>query len=153
MQDRYYSLKNEYLLKMKYVLNINALCSIFKNLINEFSKEKQEKHEAFELIKKVGNIIYFNLTRIEKNKEFLKSEDVTYDLFSIYNINSKASIIYKETNDLIYVLKNANSICCNAHNSMNKKFKQRNFEGVKEEYMKLINNLRDYEKRHNIKLF
>ena len=88
-----------------------------------------------------------------KNKEFLKSEDIIYDLFSFYNLNSKASIIRKETNDLIYVLKNANSICFNAYNSMNKKFKQRNFEGVKEDYTKLINNLRDYEKRHNIKLF
>lgn len=119
-------------------------------LMNEFNKEK---HEAFKLIKKVENVIYFNLTRIEKNKEFLKSEDIVYDLFSIYNINSKASIIYKKTNDLIYVLKNANSICFNAYDSMNKKFKQRNFEGVKEEYMKLIKDLRDYEKRHNIKLF
>lgn len=151
---------------MKYVQikNLKDLYNIFNNLINEFRKIRKEKHEASELIKKEKNealelikkvecLIGFNLTCINKNKEFLKSEDLLYDLFSFYNLNSKASIIRKETNDLIYVLKNANSICFNAYDSMNKKFKQRNFEGVKEEYKKLINNLNDYEKRHNIKLF
>ena len=33
---------------------------------------------------------------------------------------------------------------------MNKQFKQRNFKGVKEEYIKLIKDLRDYEKRYNM---
>ena len=155
LQDRYYLSKNEYLFKMKYVRikNLKDLCGIFNNLINEFRKIRKERNEALELFKKVEYVIYFNLACINKNKEFLKSEDLLYDLFSFYNLNSKASIIRKETNDLIYVLKNANSICFNAYDSMNKKFKQQNFEGVKQEYTKLINNLNDYEKRHNIKLF
>ena len=33
---------------------------------------------------------------------------------------------------------------------MNKQFKQRNFKGVKEEYILLIKDLRDYEKRCNM---
>ena len=177
MQDRYYLSKNEYLFKMKYVRikNLKDLCSIFNNLINEFSKIRKEKHEAlelikkekdeaFELIKKVELLIDFNLTRIDKNKEFLKSNDLLYELkakdliydfvaLSNYSINLNKITTYIETNYYIRILENFNPTYFNAYDSMNKKFKQRNFEGVKEDYTKLINNLTDYEKRHNIKLF
>lgn len=140
---------------MKYVLikNINDLWSIFKNLMNEFNKEKQEKHEAFELIKKVEYIGGHNVMILEKSKEFLNSLNNDLASWTIYADDFKTLNAYNKTTDYICILKKVISSCCNAHDSMNKKFKQRNFEGVKEEYMKLINNLRDYEKRHNIKLF
>lgn len=162
---------------MKYVRikNLKDLCSIFNNLINEFRKIrkernealeliKKEKDEAFELIKKVELLIDFNLTRIDKNKEFLKSNDLLYELkakdliydlvaLSNYSINLNKITTYIETNYYIRIIENFNPTYFNAYDSMNKKFKQQNFEGVKQEYTKLINNLRDYEKRHNIKLF
>lgn len=162
---------------MKYVQikNLKDLCGIFNNLINEFRKIrkekyedyeliKKEKYEAYELIKKVECLIGFNLMCIDKNKEFLKlkdllyelkSKDLIYDLVALsnYSINLNKLTIYNETNYYIHILENFNSTYFNAYDSMNKKFKQRNFEGVKEEYAKLINNLRDYEKRYNIKLF
>lgn len=177
LQDRYYLSKNEYLFNMKYVRikNIKDLCSIFNNLINEFRKIHKEKHEASELIKKEKNealelikkvecLIGFNLTCINKNKEFLKSKDLLYELkskdliydlvaLSNYSIDLNKLTIYNKTNYYIRILENFNPTYFNAYDSMNKKFKQQNFEGVKQEYTKLINNLRDYEKRHNIKLF
>ena len=68
---------------MKYVQikNLKDLCGIFNNLINEFRKIRKEKHESFELIKKVALLIDFNLTRIDKNKEFLKSNDSLINSF------------------------------------------------------------------------
>ena len=140
---------------MKYVLikNIKALLSIFKNLINEFKKEKQEKHEAFELIKKVENIGGYNVMILEKSKEFLNSLNNDLASWTIYANDFKTLTAYNKTTDYICILKKVISSCCNTHNSMSKKFKQRNFEGVKEECMKLIKDLRYYEKRHNIKLF
>ena len=140
---------------MKYVLikNIKALCGIFKNLIKEFKKEKQEKYEAFELIKKVENIGGYNVMILEKSKEFLNSLNNDLASWTIYADDFKTLTDYNKTTDYICILKKVISSCYNAHNSMSKKFKQRNFEGVKEECMKLIKDLRYYEKRHNIKLF
>lgn len=128
---------------MKYVQikNLKDLCGIFNNLINEFRKIRKEKYEDYELIKKVECLIGFNLMRIDKNKEFLKSKDLLYELkskdliydlvaLSNYSINLNKLTIYNETNYYISILENFNSTYFNAYDSMNKKFKQRNFEGV-----------------------
>ena len=60
-------LKNEYLFKMKYVRikNLKDLCSIFNNLINEFSKIRKEKHEALELIKKEKDEAFELIKKVE----------------------------------------------------------------------------------------
>ena len=132
---------------MKYVLikNIKHLCSIFKNLINEFKKEKQEKHEAFELIKKVENIGGYNVMILEKSKEFLNSLNNDLASWTIYADDFKTLNAYNKTTDYICILKKVIPSCCNAHNFMSKKFKQRNFKGVKEEYVKFLRDFRDYE--------
>ena len=90
---------------------------------------------------------------LEKSKEFLNSLNNDLASWTIYADDFKTLTAYNKTTDYICILKKVISSCCNAHNSISKKFKQRNFEGVKEEYMKLIKDLRYYEKRHNIKLF
>lgn len=133
--------------------------SIFKNSKHEFYKEK---HEAIVLIKKATHLYNITLEVFEKNKEILKYLDTNihdYPKFMFHYINDLISLIKygvdsktitNKTSNFIYVLENINSTCFNVCNRMNEQFKQRNFKGVKEEYIKLIKDLRDYEKRYNM---
>ena len=74
------------------------------------------------------------------------------DLISLikYGVDSKTIHVDDRYSNFIYTLENINLKCINSCSCMNKQFKQRNFKGVKEEYIKLIKDLRDYEKRYNM---
>ena len=75
------------------------------------------------------------------------------DLVSLLKYGVDSKTITNKTFKLfkfIYVLECINSTCFNSCGRMNKQFKQRNFKGVKEEYILLIKDLRDYEKRCNM---
>lgn len=129
---------------------------IFKNSKYEFYKEK---HEALELLERVKYLKRLTSKVLEKNKEILNylkiniSDYPKYmhscinDLVSLfeYGNDSKSMHITKKTSNFIYILIEVNSECLKAYNYMSKQFKQRNFKDVKEEYMKLIKDLRDYE--------
>lgn len=130
--------------------------NIFKNSRHEFYKEK---HEALELLERVKYLKRLTSKVLEKNKEilnYLKINIFDYpkymhscinDLVSLfeYGNDSKSMHITKKTSNFIYILIEVNSECLKAYNYMSKQFKQRNFKDVKEEYMKLIKDLRDYE--------
>ena len=133
--------------------------NIFKNSRHEFYKEK---YEALELLERVKYLKRLTSKVLEKNKEILNylkiniSDYPKYmhscinDLVSLfeYGNDSKSIHINKKTFNFIYVLIQVNSECLKAYNYMSKQFKQRNFKDVKEEYMKLIKDLRDYEERY-----
>ena len=135
--------------------------SIFNNSKHEFYKEK---HEAIVLIKKATHLYSITLEVFEKNKEILKYLDTNIhdypkfmfhyinDLISLikYGVDSKTIHVDDRYSNFIYTLENINLKCINSCSCMNKQFKQRNFKGVKEEYVKLIKDLRDYEKRYNM---
>ena len=135
--------------------------SIFKSSKHEFYKEK---HEAIVLIKKAKHLCNLTLEVLEKNKEILKYLDENIhdypklmfhyinDLISLikYGVDSKTIHVDDRYSNFIYILENINLKCINACSCMNKQFKQRNFKVVKEEYIKLIKDLRDYEKRYNM---
>lgn len=135
--------------------------SIFKSSKHEFYKEK---HEAIVLIKKAKHLCNLTLEVFEKNKEILKYLDENIhdypklmfhyinDLISLikYGVDSKTIHVDDRYSNFIYTLENINLKCINACSCMNKQFKQRNFKVVKEEYIKLIKDLRDYEKRYNM---
>ena len=134
---------------------------IFKNSRHEFYKEK---HEALELLERVKYLKRLTSKVLEKNKEilnYLKINISDYpkhmhscinDLVSLfeYGNDSKSIHITNKTSNFIYILIEVNSKCLKAYNYMSKQFKQRNFKDVKEEYMKLIKDLRDYEERFKI---
>ena len=136
--------------------------SIFKNSKHEFYKEK---YEAIVFIKKATHLYSITLEVLEKNKEILNYLDTNIhdypkymfdcinDLVSLLKYGVDSKTITNKTfkfSKFIYVLENINSTCFNTCSRMNKQFKQRNFKGVKEEYIKLIKDLRDYEKRCNM---
>lgn len=132
---------------------------IFKNSRHEFYKEK---YEALELLERVKYLKRLTSKVLEKNKEilnYLKINISDYpkhmhsyinDLVSLfeYGNDSKSIHITKKTSNFIYILIEINSECLKAYNYMSKQFKQRNFKDVKEEYMKLIKDLRDYEEKY-----
>lgn len=133
--------------------------SIFKNSKHEFYKEK---HEAIVCIKKATHLYSITLEVLKKNKEILNYLDTNIhdypkymfdyinDLVSLLKYGVDSKTITNKTFKFIYVLENINSTCFNTCSRMNKQFKQRNFKGVKEEYILLIKDLRDYEKRCNM---
>ena len=133
--------------------------SIFKNSKHEFYKEK---HEAMASIKKAKHLYSITLEVLEKNKEILNYLDTNIhdypkymfdcinDLVSLFKYGVDSKTITNKTFKFIYALENINSTCFNTCSRMNKLFKQRNFKGVKEEYILLIKDLRDYEKRYNM---
>ena len=135
--------------------------SIFKNSRNEFYKER---HEAIELIKRVKYLNSLTFKVLEKNEEilnYLKMNSSDYpkhmhscinDLVSLfeYGSNSKSVHVPKKTSNFIYVLIDVNSKCLKSYSYMNTRFKQRRFKEVKEEYVKLINDLRNYERRYDM---
>ena len=112
----------------------------------------------------VKHIKSLTSTAYEKNKEilnYLDSNIYNYpnymfdcisDLISLikYGVDSKTIHVDDRYSNFIYTLENINLKCINACSCMNKQFKQRNFKVVKEEYIKLIKDLRDYEKRYNM---
>lgn len=130
--------------------------NIFKNSRHEFYKEK---HEALELLERVKYLKRLTSKVLEKNKEilnYLKINISDYPKYMHSCINNLVSLfeygndyksmhITKKTSNFIYILIEVNSECLKAYNYMSKQFKQRNFKDVKEEYMKLIKDLRDYE--------
>ena len=132
---------------------------IFKNSRHEFHKEK---HEALKLLERVKYLKRLTSKVLDKNKEilnYLKINISDYpkhmhscinDLVSLfeYGNDSKSIHITKKTSNFIYILIEVNSECLKAYNYMSKQFKQRNFKDVKEEYMKLIKYLKDYEERY-----
>lgn len=133
--------------------------SIFKNSKHEFYKEK---YEAIVCLKKATHLYNITLEVLEKNKEILNYLDrnihnypkymFSYinDLVSLLKYGVDSKTITNKTFKFIYVLECINSTCFNTCGRMNKQFKQRNFKGVKEEYILLIKDLRDYEKRCNM---
>ena len=136
--------------------------SIFKNSKHEFYKEK---YEAIVFIKKATHLYSITLEVLKKNKEILNYLDTNIhdypkcmfdcinDLVSLLKYGVDSKTITNKTfkfNKFIYVRENINSTCFNTCSRMNKQFKQRNFKGVKEEYIKLIKDLRDYEKKCNM---
>lgn len=137
---------------------------IFKNSRHEFHKEK---HEALELLERVKYLKRLTSKVLEKNKEilnYLKINISDYpkhmhscinDLVSLfeYGNDSKSIHITNKTSNFIYLLIEINSECLKAYNYMSKQFKQRNFKDVKEEYMKLIKDLRDYEERYSMHFY
>lgn len=138
---------------------LKDFCIIFKNSRHEFYKEK---HETLELLERVKYLKRLTSKVLEKNKEilnYLKINISDYpkhmhsyinDLVSLfeYGNDSKSIHITNKTSNFIYLLIEINSECLKAYNYMSKQFKQRNFKDVKEEYLKLIKYLRDYEERY-----
>lgn len=132
---------------------------IFKNSIHEFYKEK---HKALELLERVKYLRSYTAAVLGKNKEILKYLDANIsnypkcmhscinDLVSLFQYGSDSKTITSTTSYLIYILTNINSKCCIAYNSMNEKFKKRNFAAMKYDYENLIKDLRWYEKRYDM---
>lgn len=138
---------------------------IFKNSIHDFYKEK---HEALELLVRVKYLRSYTFSVLEKNKEILKYLDANIsdypkrmhscinDLVSLFICGSDSKTLKDRPSNLIcgsnliYILTNINSKCIIAYNSINENFKKRNYNAIKEEYEKLIKDLRDYEKRYNM---
>ena len=138
---------------------------IFKNATNEFYKEK---NEAIELIKRVKYLRSHTDVVLGKNGEILSylnaniSDYPKYmhscinDLTSLfqYGCNAKtlkdkpSNLIYGS--NLIYVLRDINFKCNVAYNSINEKFKKRNYVAIKEDYKKLIKDLKWYEKQYDM---
>ena len=134
--------------------------NIFKRSRNEFYKEK---NEVVELLERVKHLNIITLAVFEKNKEILNYLDTNIhnypkcmldsinDLVYLfkYGWNSK-TIIDNEYSNFIYILSSINSKCLNAYSCIDKQFKQRNFKYAKDEYLKLIKDLRDYEEKYKI---
>ena len=134
---------------------------IFKNSRHEFYKEK---HEAWEFIKRVKYIKSLTSKVLEKNKEilnYLKMNMDDYpkymhsyinDLVSLFEYESDSKSINElnKTFNFIYILIEINYECLRSYSYMRKRFKQRRFKDVKDEYMKLINDLRKYERKYDM---
>ena len=128
--------------------------SIFKNSKNEFYKDK---NEAIKLLEIVKYIKILTSTAYEKNKEildYLDSNIYNYPNYMFDCISNLISMLKYEYNsndyNFIYVIFNIKLECSNTYCYMNKQFKQRKFKDMKEEYINLIKNLRDYEKKYKI---
>ena len=135
--------------------------SIFKNSRNEFYKER---HEACELLVRVKYLNSLTFKVLEKNKEilnYLKINIYDYpkhmhscinDLVSLfeYGSNSKSAHLSNKISNFTYILIDVNSKCLKAYSYINTRFKQRRFKDVKDEYVKLINDLRNYERRYDM---
>ena len=144
---------------------IKDFWNIFKNATNEFYKEK---NEAIELCKRVKYLRSHTDAVLGKNGEilsYLNANISNYpkymcscinDLVSLfkYGCNSKtlkdkpSNLIYGSS--LIYVLRDINFKCNVAYNSINEKFKKRNYAAIKEDYKKLIKDLKWYEKQYDM---
>lgn len=134
---------------------------IFKNSRHEFYKEK---HEAWEFIKRVKYLKSLTSKVLEKNKEilnYLKMNIYDYpkhmhscinDLVSLFECGSDSKSINElnKTFNFIFILIEINYECLRSYSYMHKRFKQRRFKDVKDEYIKLINDLRNYERKYNM---
>ena len=75
------------------------------------------------------------------------------DLVSLFKYGCKSKTLKDKPSNLIYgssliyVLRDINFKCNIAYNSINKKFKKRNYAAIKEDYKKLIKDLKWYEKQ------
>ena len=128
--------------------------SIFKNSKNEFYKDK---NEAIKLLEIVKHIKILTSTTYEKNQEILDYLDSNIDNYPNYMFDCISDLISRfkyecNSNDynFIYAIFNIKLECSNTYCYMNKQFEQRKFKDMKEEYMNLIKNLRDYEKKYKI---
>ena len=139
--------------------------NIFKNSKNEFYKEK---NEAIELLKRVRYLRSHTDAVLRKNGEILsylnanisnypkRMHSCINDLVSLFQYGSDSKTLKDRPSNLIlgsnliYILTNINSKCIIAYNSMNENFKKRNYDTIKEEYEKLIKDLRWYEKQYDM---
>ena len=128
--------------------------SIFNNLKNEFYKDKNEAIKLLEIVKHIKSL---TSTAYEKNKEilnYLDSNIYNYPNYMFDCISDLISIFKSECNsndsNFIYIIFNIKLECSNIYRCMNKQFEQRKFKDMKEEYINLIKNLRDYEKKYKI---
>lgn len=139
--------------------------NLFKNTINEFYKEK---NEAIELLKRVRYLRSHTDVVLAKNGEilsYLNANISNYpkcmhscinDLVSLFQYGSDSKTLKDRPSNLIlgsnliYILTNINSKCIIAYNSMNENFKTRNYDAIKEDYKKLIEDLRWYEKQYDM---
>ena len=128
--------------------------SIFKNSKNEFYKDKNEAIKLLEIVKYIRSL---TSTAYEKNQEILDYLDSNIYNYPNYMFDCISNLISRfkygcKSNDynFIYVIFNIKLECSNTYRYMNKQFKQRKFKDMKEEYINLIKNLRDYEKKYKI---
>lgn len=138
---------------------------ILKNSKHEFYKEKVEALKLLERVKYIKDLIS---TTFKKNEEILNYLDANIHNYPKYMFNCindlvslfKYGVDYKTFNtyraicnvpsNLTYVFENIEIDCRVAYNYMNESFKKKDFANVKEKYVKLIKNLRDYEERYDM---
>lgn len=129
--------------------------TIFKNSKNEFYKDKYKAAELLKRVKYIKNLI---LEDFEKNKEILNHLDTNMYYYPKYMRSCINDLVWKfkygvdpksltPFSNFIYLLEDIKTTCSIAYASMDKNFKKRDFVSVTEEYVNLIKNLRDYEKR------
>lgn len=144
---------------------LKDFCIIFKNSKHEFYKDKNEAIELLERVKHIKDIIS---TAFKKNKAILDYLNINVDVYPKYMINcindlislfkygvdyetfNKYKAISNVPSNLIYVFENIDIDCHVAYNYMYESFKKKDFAKVKEKYVELIKNLRDYEKRYDM---
>ena len=139
--------------------------SIFKNSKYEFYKEKNEAIELLERVKYINSLIS---TVFKKNKEilhYLNANISDYpkcmhkcinDLISLYQYGYDSKILANNgCSNLMHVgltciIENVRIDCHVAYNYMNENFNKKDCAKVKEKYIELIKNLRDYEKKYDM---
>lgn len=133
--------------------------SIFKNSRQEFYKDK---YKAVKLLERVKHLNDITLAVLEKNKEILHYLDLNIynypkymfsyinDLVSLFKCGCDSKTITNKSFSFIYVLLYIRNTCNATYNSMNENFNKRNFATVEEEYIELIKNLKEYEKKYNM---
>lgn len=132
---------------------------IFKNSKHEFY---EEKIEALKLLERVKYVKDLTSKTFKKNKEILSYLNAyMYDypksmhnciknLVSLFQHARYSKTLTDNSFDLMYILENIDIDCHVAYNYMYESFKKKDFAKVKEKYVKLIKNLRDYEERYDM---
>ena len=132
---------------------------IFKSSKYEFYKDKNEAIELLERVKHIKDLIS---TAFKKNEEILSYLNAyMYDypqsmhsciknLVSLFQRARYSKTLTDNSFDLMHILENIDIDCRIAYNYMYESFKKKDFAKVKEKYVKLIKNLRDYEKRYDM---
>ena len=129
---------------------------IFKNAKDKFNRDK---NYASELVEKVNHLKYITKeVWIENNKfvDFIDKNIEKYPNNMHEYLKGLVSLFrgYENNSDnYVYVLFNVFSTCNDYYKIMKQKLENNDFVGVEEYYKELINKLKYFEEKFNIKVF
>ena len=127
---------------------------IFKNAKDKFDRDK---NYASELVEKVSHLKCITEEAWLENSKFLDFITTNLEKYP-KNIREHLKCLAFTNNeynyqDYLYNLLNVFLICNNHYKFMKQNLENKDFESVKERYNKLINDLKGFEEKFNIKIF